>query len=244
MVTANPSLEQFILMDEGAIEARPNATDFSRRYGPNLRKGEPIEFTAFLNEVEIDGWGSVIKYAPVQRRSMKHNNVNPKEYALQFDLGDEELETENVLFIPYLLTQIENFKLTFPAVIGRRSSQEASFLIAMSIRNLAELEESDFKAAFNTFGRNAPRFGFTDRLDFTTDNMMRENAIVYRVNVKRDYTIALADLKKGIQGLFKVYKMLAEKVISARREAELAEQEELEEQEAKESLEAQKAAHG
>ncbi len=222
MVTTNPSVEDFILMDDGAIEVRPKARDFSRRFGPNLRRGEPSEFTAFLRDLEIKGWGSNFKLTPAPRTSIKFSNVNPKEYLFEPSFGDEDLETENLIFVPYMLTDMENFRLGFPNTIGRKSSQETSFILAITIRNLREAEESDFKTAFNTFGRDATRFGFTDRLDYTTDTLQRERSLAYRVNVKNDYTIALPELKKGIQGLFKVYQMLCEKVISDRKEAEQA----------------------
>lgn len=222
MVTTNSKLEDFILMDDGAIEVRPNARDFSRRFGPNPKRDEPNDFTAFLGELDIKGWGSNYKLTPVARNTIKYSNVNPKEYFLKPSFGGEELKTENILFIPYMLTSMENFRLSFPATIGKKSYQELSFILAMTINNLEKVEESDFKTAFNTFGRDATRFGFTDKLDYTTDNMQREKSLAYRVNIKNDHTIALPELKKGIQGLFKVYQILCEKVICDRKEAEQA----------------------
>ena len=244
MLSANPDISEFILMDEGAIEARPKATDFVRRFGANTKKGEPEEFTVFLKDLELEIEGRPVDLTPLLRRSIKFNSVNPKEYLFQpnFKEGEEELKIENVLFVPYAPTQMENFKLSFPASVLKKSTYENSFVIAMTVRNMSALEETDFKTVFNTFGRNASRFGFTDKLDFTTDDMMRERTLVYRVNIKNDHTVALADLKIGTQGLFKVYQLMHEKIVNDRKAAEQAEKAALEEQKLKEEVEAQKAA--
>ncbi len=92
----------------------------------------------------------------------------------------------------------------------------------MTVRNLSDLDESDFKREFNSFGRNATRFGMTENLDFTSENMMRETALAYRVTINKDFSITVPELKKGIESLFKAYQLMCDKAINDRLEAERA----------------------
>ena len=96
MMSTNPNVGEFILMDEGAVEVRPKATDFGRRFGPNTRKGEPDQFSAFLGELELEMWDKALDLQALQRTSIKYNNINPKEYLFQPELNQEGSAVEHV----------------------------------------------------------------------------------------------------------------------------------------------------